>query len=241
VRTRLIAVAVLAALAALAVAAPPASARLPATVEGSVPPGGTATFGSPPIEPGAKTMAVKVDPLTPSERRTFNSLQTVLAASKSAKDRFLTCIQLFKEAQQAERNDNKRYKLDVESTPLSSLFLAACIEMAAELSRPAPQPPPPTTARSAQAACPQAAFRIGMRVRGSGPRRSAVLQGTARTARRPALKVSCRRSGDGYLLRVRPRRRGRPLRSVAGDRLRLGFVSPSDATSSVRLAVTFSR
>jgi hypothetical protein len=238
VRTRLIAVA---GLAALVVAVPTASARLPATVEGSVPPGGTATFGSPPIEPGAKTMAVKVDPVVAKDRRTFSQIQTVLAASKSAKDRFLVCIALYKDAREVERDENKRYKIDVEATTLSSLFLAACIEMAAQVSQPAPQPPPPTTARTAQATCPQTALRIGMRVRGSGPRRSAVLEGTARTARRPALKVTCRSSGDGYLLRVRPRKRGRTLRSVAGDRLRLGFVSPSDATSSVRLAVTFRR
>lgn len=225
---------VLAAAAAFAALPASAGAKLPVTVNGSVPPGGSATFGSPPITPGAKTMGVEVRPR--GGDGLLDAIGVVLASSPSPKDRFLTCVSLYRSLAAGDADDARVLHIELKPNPISTLFLAACIEMAAELSRPAA---PPTGRAAATKGCPPSAARIGIRLTGSGSRRGAVLDGTPRKVAKPALKITCKRKGRGYVLRLRARKKGASLKSVAGSRLRLGFVSPPDATRAQPLAVTF--
>ena len=216
-----------------------ASAKLPAKINGTLPAGGTATFTSPPIEPGAKTMAVDVTSTDP-ETRFINKVQVLLTAAPSPKDRFITCVSIYRNMTRTAVVNAESVSITYKPDVLASLFLAACLEMAAEISRGGSGGPP--TASAAQSGCPApVGFRVPVKLTGSGARRGAKVSGEPTPVRRTALKIACKPKGNGYVMRVRPRNPRRTLRSVAGDRLRIGFLSAADATKPVPLSLTFRR
>jgi hypothetical protein len=118
-------------------------------------------------------------------------------------------------------------------------MLSACLELAAQVDR-AQQAP--QSAASAVAKCRRMATQIGATYTRVGRRYRATIDGTPTKLKgRGRLKVTCTRKGAGVRMKVRPRAKGKSLRSVVGPRLGVGVYNPLDAEGSGRLKVTFHR
>lgn len=226
----------LALLAALLLA-PAAQARFPASVETTVAPGGTSTLGSPSLPPAARSATVDVVPVMPAEDDFFGGLQVVLSLQPTPGKRLMTCIGLYINVAHGI-DDSVDLQFPEQVHPLAVLLLSACLEQAAAIDRAAQQRA--QGAAMAAAACKRLATQVGATYTRVGRRYRVTIDGTpTRLRRRARLKVGCRRNGAGMTLRVQPTARGRTLRSVVGDRLRLGLYNPLDADGSTQARVTF--
>jgi hypothetical protein len=58
-------------------------------------------------------------------------------------------------------------------------------------------------------------------------------------AKKAALKVKCAVKGDKLVYTVQPRKKGKSLKSVVGNNLRVGLASPEDAADGVGVKVSF--
>jgi hypothetical protein len=118
-------------------------------------------------------------------------------------------------------------------------MLSACLELAAQIDR-AQQSQQHAT--SAAAKCRRTATQIGATFTRVGRKYRTTIDGTStKLKQRGRLKVTCKRKGAGFTMKLRPTAKGKSLRSVVGPRLRLGVYNPLDAAGSGRLKVTFRR
>jgi hypothetical protein len=93
-------------------------------------------------------------------------------------------------------------------------------------------------ARSASARCGRFDAAVAIQITHSRSGYSGVINGrTHRPSGRPPATISCRRSGRGVLLTIRPRVRGQRLRAVVGPMLSIGYRNPTNKPVSV--ATTF--
>lgn len=219
---------------------PAAQAKLPASIETTVVPGGNASIASPTLPPTMKSATVDVVPAGPSDRDFFDDMQTVLSLMPSPGKRLLTCIGLYINVAHGTDEDVDLH-FPEQVHPLAVLLLSACLELAAQIDRAAQ--PAPQGASSAAARCGRTATQIGATFTRVGRGKyKATIDGTpTKLRKRGRLKVTCKRKGAGYTLKVRPAKKGKSLRSVVGPRLRLGIYNPLDAKGSGRVRLTFRR
>ena len=217
---------------ALLVAAPAAHAELPATAKFSVPAGGSATVSSPELSPSMTSIGVDVVPESSADQ-VFNRLTLILAGASSLKQRLMTCVYLYKQTQDVFVGPEP-VKVEAGPAAIDVLFLAACIEMAVQMGK------PPAVASAAAAACHQLGAQVAAKFKKSGSRYTATVDGTVKKApKKLSLRTTCTRKGAGYSLRIRPRAKGKSLRSVIGKKLTLGMKSPADAGGASKVRMTF--
>lgn len=227
----------LALIAALALA-PAAHARFPSSVETTVPPGGNSSIGSPPLSSTMTSASVDIAPAQPADEHFFENMQIVLSLQPTPGKRLLMCIGLYINVAHGI-DESVELQFPEQVHPLAVLLLSACLEQAAQIDR----------ARQAQGAvaaaaarCQRLATQVGASFTRVGRKYKATIDGTVTKLRqRGRLKVTCKRRGAGMTLKVRPRARGKTLRSVVGPRLRLGVYNPLDADGSGTLRLTFRR
>lgn len=226
-------------------AAPAARAGFPASIETTVAPGGNSSISSPTLPADMRSATVDVKPATPADDPFFEDMRVVLSLQPTPGRRLLMCIGLYINVAHGI-DESVELQFPEQVHPLAVLLLSACLHMAAEVDRAAQQGGSATAAAlplaAAAAACSRSATQVPATFTRVGRQWRATVDGTtAKLRKRGRLAVSCRRSGAGMTLKVRPAASGRSLRSVVGPRLRLGVYNPLDARGSGRLRVTFRR
>jgi hypothetical protein len=213
-----------------------AQARLPSSIETTVPPGGSSAIGSPTLSPTMRSMTVDVAPVGDEDEDLFKNMRVVLSLQPTPGKRLLTCINLYVAISGFEDDEYAPVDFSEDLQPLAALLLSACLHMAAEVNRAAQQ------ASAAAARCGRLATQVAATYTRVGRKYTAEIDGTpTRLKKRARLKVACTRNGAGVRLKVRPTARGKSLRSVVGRRLRLGVYNPLEASGSGHLKVTFRR
>jgi hypothetical protein len=220
----------------LFVAAAPAAANLPASIEVPVAPGGNASVSSPTLPATMRSATVDIAPADADSSALIRDLGVVLSLQPTPGRRLLMCIGLYVTVAHAvEGAEILDFSQPVH--PLASLMLSACLEQAAQIDRAMKQRQAGAAARGA---CPRVATQVPATFTRVGGKYRATIDGpVSRLSRRGRLKVTCRRRGAGLTLKVRPAARGRSLRSVVGPRLRLGLYNPLDADGAAPTRVTF--
>jgi hypothetical protein len=227
------------ALLVAAVLAPAAHASFPSSIQTTVSPGGNASIASPTLDPAMKSATVDVGPADAGDRF-FDDMQVVLSLAPTPGKRLLMCIGLYVDVAHGI-DESVELQFPEQVHPLAVLLLSACLHMAAEIDR-ARQSATGSLASAAAAACQRSATQVPATFTRMGRKYRATIDGTVSRPRKPGrLKVTCRRSGAGMTLKVRPVAKGKTLRSVVGPRLRLGLYNPLDAGGAGHVKLTFRR
>ena len=214
------------------------TANFPQTADASVPGPGDATVESSTLPAFAAQASIDVQPLTPTDAKNFGEITAVVVSnyptlgklSKRAQG-ILTCV-LLSAALTTQFGETGNV---VDSNPLLQvLYLDECLRIALKLT----MTHAPRVAGSASAMCFHVAQAIGIQITRSASGYRGVVSGrTHKPSGRSPLLVSCRRSGNGVQLTVRPRVRGRTLTQVVGPSLGIGFSNPGTKPVGVRATI----
>jgi hypothetical protein len=118
---------------------------------------------------------------------------------------------------------------------LQAAMLNVCLQMALAI----PNPPAASDhAHTAAGACGRIDAAVRVKLTHSAAGYGGSVSGAIRRVRRPRLKVSCRRSGKGVLLTVRPLKSGQSLRSASGPRLAIAYANPTSKPVGIRTTFT---
>jgi hypothetical protein len=198
------------------------------SITGTVPAGGSTTHSSGTIPADATKATITSKPAKGQSPDFFDSLPKVLAAGKTPGKRFLVCITIYAIATDSIPNETLSFK--EASRELALLLLGICLTMAAEINQAQP------AAHAAATGCPRLSAGVPVAIKRVGGKYQATVKGTPRKAK-GALRISCKRSGNGIKIRMRTRSRKQTLRKVIGKKLELGYLNPSGA--SARVTTTF--
>jgi hypothetical protein len=216
---------------------PAAHAKLPATIETTVAPGGNSSIASPTLSPTMKSATIDVVPAA-GESDFFENMQVVLSMQPTPGKRLLMCVGLYIHIAHGI-DESVELQFPEEVHPLAVLLLSACLEQAAAIDRAGQAK---QSATSAAAKCNRLATQVGAKFTRVGRKYRATIEGTpTKLKKRGRLKVTCKRKGAGFRMKMRPTAKGKSLRGVVGSRLRIGVYNPLDAKGAGRLKVTFRR
>ena len=224
--------ALLAAAAALAAAAPAAEGfghHGPSSITGTVPDGGSLNVSSPTLPPNARTASITAEPADAGSAKFFGKLQKILAAGRNPRSRLITCVILYALATDAIPNDTVSFRGTDPS--LAFLLLGACLEMARAINS------APPAARAAAAGCPRNDLGAPGTITRTGRRYRLTVNATTRRAS-AAVRVTCRPRGRGVQIRLRTRSRRQTLRQVVGPKLGISYLNPATG-HSVKIRTTF--
>lgn len=264
VRRTALALPLAAALVATALATAPASAaparelrrdgnHFPASVDTTVPAGGSSTITSPTIPKDTKTLVVELVAqanATQPQVEVFDKLASVLGKMTKGK-RLLTCIMLYNAlvtAPQLEDDYNTPVTFQANEAISALAALVGCIHLAGlgTSTQPTPTVGAPATAPAARAvaergklqACARDQVGVPGTLEQSDGTWTLALDGAIKKARNK-LRIGCRTKSGKTVLKIRAATKGVPLRKVTGKRPRLSLVSPADAAASAPTTVTF--
>ncbi len=204
----------------------------------NVPAGGTGETVTDQIPASSTQGSINLQPAGPSDQQAFDDLVNSLLENNPGliptrlnqrSKRILTCV--FVSYLPFTSNYPDATDVVVRGHIYQALVLNACLQLA--LSFP-PTPAAVDSASSASARCAQfdAATTIQITRSRSGYR--GVISGKAhRPAGRPPATITCRRSGRGLLLTIRPRVRGQKLRQVVGPMLGVAYANRTKKPVSV--------
>lgn len=222
---------------ALAAAAPPALAFSAnggtETATLAMPADGTGVASTDQLPAKATQADITVTPLT--DEQFFSQLGVALQNSLffDFSTRVEACVVV---TEQVVKDPNffPAYTIPKDKT-LQTLFLAACLQTALEVSL-----KEQVQARIAGAGCLQTPLFMSLRYTRTGSGYSAQVGPTSKRpkARRSAVKVTCRRTATGLNIKIRPRKRGQKLRSTVGRTLALGVVNPTKGSTKLRISFT---
>jgi hypothetical protein len=126
---------------------------------------------------------------------------------------------------------------EIASATVYVLALQACLEAIVSVQKPVGPSP---DAAAAKSGCDQATISVPIMLKRSGKGFAAQITGPSTKATgRPPLIVSCARTRTGIKLGLKPRARGRKLRSVVGPKLSVAFANPSSKPVTVSSTYTF--
>ncbi len=183
--------------------------------------------------PASATQAdVAVTPLT--DEQFFSKLSVALTNSLfiDFSDRVGVCVTV---TEQVVKNPNffPGYTIPKDKT-LQILFLAACLQTALEVSL-----KQGSTAAAASAGCFQTPLFMSVQYKRAGSGYSAQVAPTSKRPKvRSSVRVSCQRTATGLRIKLRPRKRGRKLRSTVGPMLGLGVANPSSHPIKLKISFT---
>lgn len=114
---------------------------------------------------------------------------------------------------------------------LQALLLSVCLQMAASI------PSTPVAADHATAAsghCGVLNPAITLQITRTRHGYKATKVGVIRKASKPRLTVTCRRSGKGFVISIRARKRGQKLRAAGAPQLAIAYHNPSNKPVGIR-------
>ncbi len=209
-----------------------------ATLDVTVPPGGTATAISPTIPSNAKSMALDIETgLTKDERLAVDLYATL--ATLSNKQRLLTCAAIggigMGQSEYAADDGNNAQALGLLKSTQNAMNV--CFQVVQYLVAPRAVQGSKTTAPIA--ACPQSAFTVPITTTGSGATVSYTVAGAAKMVKRTPLRITCTETPTGMSITFKPRSKKATLRKVVGPNLTLGFASPAGSTAPIALQLKY--
>jgi hypothetical protein len=153
---------------------------------------------------------------------------------KKVNQRIVTCALLAQFSnQQYDFGESKPVDFEAFTFGSQGAFLTLCLRLAYQVS--AQQPAAATDAGAASAACSQVQASIPITV--TRTRRGYVGKVSAsphRTTARTPIAVACRRSGVGFRVGIRPRRRGRTLSQVGAKSLGIAYANHTSTPLAIR-------
>jgi hypothetical protein len=118
---------------------------------------------------------------------------------------------------------------------LQAAMLNVCLRMALAIPKPSAAS---DHGHAASGICGRIDAAVTVKLTHSAAGYGGAVSGAIRTVKRPRLKVTCRRSGKGVLLSVRPRKRGQSLRAAAGPKLAIAYTNPTSKPVGIRTTFT---
>jgi hypothetical protein len=242
---RMIGIGVIGALAAIAAIAPAAQARPqldPIAVTAcastgctesttvTVPGGGARETTTDNIPASSTQGEINLQPAGPSDQQVFDGLVNTLLDNNPGliptklnqrSKRILTCVFLSYLPFISDNPDNVGRVVDAKL--LQPLLLDSCLQLALSF----PPTPAADSATSAAGGCARFDAAMTLQITRSRSGYRGVISSKAHppTGRSPAV-ISCRRSGRGVLLTIRPRVRGQKLPRVVGRSLGIAYANP---------------
>lgn len=207
------------------------------TSTGTAPANGTMVTQTDDIPATATEGSFGVQPMDGTDAHAFDEITTVLvqdfpwlAKTSKRSQATLACVMLSYLPYASKPIDEPVTFSDVQ---LQVMLLSVCLKMAASI----PQPAAARDARAAPGACGRLNAAVTVKITHSRSGYRGVVSSKIRTAKNSRLTVTCRRSGKGLVLTVRPRKRGQTLRAAGGPTLALAYNNPT--TKPVGLRTTF--
>lgn len=197
----------------------------------TVPGGGAGETTTDNIPASSTRGSINLQPAGPSDQQDFDGLVSTLLDNNPGlvspklnqrSKRILTCVFLSYLPFASDNPDD--VDRVVNARLLQPLVLDACLQLA--LSFP-PTPAAIDEASSAAARCARFDAAMTLQITRSRSGYRGVISSKAhRPAGRSPAVISCRRSGRGLLLTIRPRRRGQKLPKVVGSSLGIAYANP---------------
>jgi hypothetical protein len=202
---------------------------------GTAPADGTLLTHTDEIPADATQASFGVQPTPGTDPHAFDEITTVLvedfpwlAKTSKRSQAVLACAML---SYLPIVNKPMDQPITFSDVQLQVMVLNVCLRMALSIpSAPAAR----DRARSAATACGRLNPKVTLRLTHARGRYRGVVSSAIRAASRPRLTVSCRRSGKGLVLTIRPRKRGQALRKAAGPTLAIGYRNPSRKPVGIR-------
>jgi len=268
VRRTTLALPLAAALVATALSAAPASAaperemrrdgnHFPASVDTTVPAGGSSTITSPTIPKSTKTLLVEYVAkanATQPEVEAFDQLASVMGKMTKGK-RLLTCIMMFNAfvtQSQVEDDYDAPVTFQANEAAAGLAVLVGCIRLAGLVTSSQPTasggtsvgasaaaPTGRTAARGKLHPCIQDHPGVPGTLEQADGVWTLSVDGSIKKARNK-LHIGCRTKSGRTVLKIRAAEKGVPLRRVTGKRPRFSLVSPAGAQAGAPTRVTFS-
>ena len=236
----------IAALVAVGIAtAPPSSARVPADepfhapadftlgLSLTLPGGGDAWASSPALPYSAHSITTYVKTEKQEEAEAAVDVLVKLATLSKGK-RLLTC------AIMALNGNALVQQMSSTGSPANALALlqvtrnhvSMCFEIVRLLASIGELQSPQIGTRSSE--CPQTSVMVPVTTTPAG---ISVTGGPV--AKKSPLRISCRDTGGDMVIKIKPRSKKKTLRSVVGEKLTLGFSSPTGSTQAVPLQIGY--
>jgi len=204
----------------------------------TVPAGGSGETLTDQIPASSTQGSINLQPTTSNDQQDFDSLVSTLLENNPGliptklnqrSKRILTCV--FVSYLPFLSNDPNLTTVAVRGHIYQALVLNACLQLALSFP-PTPAAVGSASSTSAQCARFDAATTIQITNSRSGYRGVINSKAHPPSGRSPAT-ISCRRSGRGLLLTIRPRVRGQKLRQVIGPMLGVAYMNPTNKPVSV--------
>lgn len=213
--------------------------HFPASVDTTVPAGGSSMVTTPSLGRSTEKVKVTVKPqadASADEKDSVDDLTHVLG-TMSKGERLLLCVMLHQIFASFGYGDNVEFRLNAANNALTAL--GACLRLTGLIA----QKQATTGATAARARAAQACDSVKPKVPATMEKvdngYEITVDGEVKKTTKPRLKVGCRVKGSRVIYKVRAAKQGVPLRRVVGKRLSIGMSSPSDAKAGAPVRVTF--
>lgn len=204
------------------------------TSTGTAPANGSLLTRTDDIPAGATNGSFKLEPLPGTDPQAFDEITSVLvegfpwlAKTSKRNQARLACVLL---SYLPFTNTPADEPITYDNVERQVMLLTLCLRMAQSIPAPAAR----VGARSAASACGRFDAGVNVRVTHSASGYHGEVTSSIHRASRPKLRVSCKRSGNGLLLKVRPRKRGQKLRAAAGPKLAIAYANPTSQPVGIK-------
>lgn len=205
------------------------------TSTGTVPADGSMVTQTDQVPAGATQGSFKLEPLPGTDPQAFDEVTDVLVesfpwlakTSKRNKARLACALMSYLPI----ANQPADQPITYENVERQLMLLTICLRMAQSI--PAQSAARPQ-ARSSAGGCGRFDAQVQVSVTHSRSGYRGVVTSKIKRASRSGLRVSCRRSGNGLLLKVRPRKPGQKLRAAAGPTLAIAYANPTSKPVGIK-------
>jgi hypothetical protein len=209
------------------------------TSSGTAPANGSLITATDNIPPSATQGSFAIQPLPGTDAGAFDEVTSVivedfpwLAKQSKRSQAVLACVLLSYLPIASKPAD---YVFTFSDLELQAAMLNVCLRMALAIPKP---PAALDRVHAASGACGRIDAAVTVKLTHSAAGYRGAVSGAIRKVKRPRLKVTCRRKGKGFLLTVRPRRRGQSLRSAGGPKLAIAYANPTSKSVGIRTTFT---
>ena len=200
------------------------------TSTGTAPANGALVTSTDTIPPAATEGSYKIEPLPGTDPHDFDGLTAAVVESfpwtaKNSKysQAVLGCALL---SYLPIANTPVDQPITYEHVERQVMLLNICLRMAQSLKQ--------APARAAASGCGQIAEAVTVKITRTSSGYTGTVAGKLHKPGRSGLRVSCRRQGKGFVVKVRPRKRGQTLRKAAGPKLAIAYQNSSSRPVGIR-------
>jgi hypothetical protein len=220
--------------------------HFPSSVDVTTPAGGQAEVTSPTLDKSTTQVQVTVavdKQAEDAEKRDFLRYSVYLSGLKTPGQRLLACIALHHDDLSTWNMHTAQVEIEADNADRAFMLLLGCMRIAqliAEIEANVRQVSPAVAERGQSCAKGPRAFPA-TESHDAGGYHLDVSGAPTKAKKGGGVKIKCTAFADKMVYTVRPKKRGKTLRSIYGPQLSFGMQSPMDAEAgSVTTRVTFS-